>query len=735
MKKFLVLFSRRTPSFRLHAPLSRTLDAAVPAGQPASVRTRIFGLPQSPPPEPCARDIAVGVDTGGTFTDFVCRIPGQPERQLKVASTPDDPARSIVEGLRQLGERWGLEPRRIARFVHGTTVGTNAVLEGKGARIGLLATEGFGDVIEIGRQLRDPMYQVRIVSTAPRFLLPGARRREIPERVDAQGGVLRALDTAAVRRATDALVADGVECIAVCYLFSFLNPAHELATREIIRAAHPGLGISLSCEVDPGFREYERTVVTAFDAYIKPVVSRYLERLEARLRAQGVMAPLQLMQSRGGVAAGAIARQSPVRLFLSGPAGGVIGGQMEGALAGEANLITIDIGGTSSDIALIADGQPLTVAEGQIGRWPVRVPMVGVHALGAGGGSIARLDAAGGLRVGPDSAGSDPGPACYGRGGELATVTDASVVLGYLNPDYFAGGQFALDAGLAHAVIARTIADPLGLAPGQAALGIHRVLNATMAEGIRLVSIKRGYDPRQFTLVPLGGAGAVHATALAAELGIRRVLVPRAPGVLSAAGLLAAPVEHLASATHRVKLAEASMPAIRATLAELDAQVGALMAQEGLQEAPIETSYAAELCYIGQSHFLEVAFDPDGSDVPATLYRDFVAAHTRIYGHSTEAPAMIGSLRSTQRVSRALPPEAPATSAGGVPSAKARRAVLFNGATSAIDCPIHDRAGLPAGAVLHGPAIIEQPDTTTVLPAGWAATVHRNGGLLLTSDQ
>ena len=687
-------------------------------------------------PDSLAQDVAVGIDTGGTFTDFVCRVPGEAERQVKIPSTPADPSQAIIDGVRYMAEHWGIDPRRIGRFIHGTTVGTNAVLEGKGARIGLLATEGFGDVIEIGRQLRDPMYQVRIVSTAPRFLLPGARRKEIPERVDAQGNVLVALDEDAVRAAAAALVGDGVECIAVCYLFSFLNPAHELATRAIIERAHPGLPVSLSCEVDPGFREYERTVVTAFDAYIKPVISRYLERLETRLREEGVSAPLQLMQSRGGVAAGVIVRQSPVRLFLSGPAGGVIGARMEGELAGERNLITIDIGGTSSDIALIADGAPLTVSEGKIGPWPVRVPMVGVHAIGAGGGSIARLDAAGGLRVGPESAGSDPGPACYGRGGRVATVTDASIVLGYLNPDFFAGGHFALDAPRAHAVIAETIAGPLGLDTDQAALGIHRVLNANMAEGIRLVSIKRGYDPRGFTLVPLGGAGAVHATALARELGITRVLVPRAPGVLSAAGLLAAPVEHQATATHRVPLAQAKMEAIRDTLATLDARAAALMAQEGLGQAEAEIEYSAELCYIGQSHFLEIVFDPTDDGVPAKLYADFVAAHTRIYGHSTDAPATIGSLRSTHRVARALPAVAApeSTADQSAPTAKAHRRVLFAGAPAASDCPIYDRAALQPGTILPGPAIIEQPDTTTVMEPGWTAEVHANGGLILTRE-
>lgn len=680
--------------------------------------------------------IAVGVDTGGTFTDFVCRAPGHPVRQVKIASTPSDPSEAIVAGIRYMAETWGVAPHDIKRFVHGTTVGTNAVLESKGARIGLLATEGFGDVIAIGRQVRDPMYMVRIKSTAPLFLLPGSRRKEISERVDSKGNVLTPIDLDQVRAAAAALVADGVECIAVCYLFSFLHPAHEIATGDLIRREFPEVAVSLSSEVDPGFREYERTVVTAFDAYIKPVVSRYLERLESRLQDEGVRAPLQLMQSRGGVARGAVTRLAPVRLFLSGPAGGVIGGKMEGDLAGERNLITIDIGGTSSDIALIANGVPLTVAEGSIGHWPVRVPMVGVHAIGAGGGSIARLDAAGGLKVGPESAGSDPGPACYGRGGSVATVTDASVVLGYLNPGFFAGGRFGLDADKARAVVADTVAQPLGLAPEQAALGIHRVINANMAEGIRLVSIKRGYDPRGFTLVPLGGAGAVHATALATEIGVGRVLVPRAPGVLSAAGLLSAPIEHQASATFRSPLATITRAAVKAVLAGLDRRASELMAQEGVDAQAIEVQYYADLGYVGQSFFLEISFDAEDADLGATLYAKFVREHERVYGHSTDSPATVVALRCIHRVACEMGEDVtPIEATGeGRPKPRTHRSVTFIGVGQVRDCPIYDRGALGAGASLAGPAIIEQPDTTTVLEPGWTAHVQESGALLLLKD-
>ncbi|HEX5328155.1 MAG TPA: hydantoinase/oxoprolinase family protein [Acetobacteraceae bacterium] len=683
-------------------------------------------------------DIEIGVDTGGTFTDIVCRQPDLPERLLKVPSTPGDPSDAIIASLRHMTREWGIEPQRIARFVHGTTVGTNAVLEEKGAHIGLLTTEGFGDVLEIGRQIRDPMYATRLRPATPGFLLPGSRRKEINERVDAAGRVLVELDADSVRTAAAALVAEGVEAIAVCYLFSFLNPAHEIRTRELIVQDFPQIAVSLSSEVDPNFREYERTVVTAFDAYIKPVIGRYLERLETRLRQEGVQAPLQLMQSRGGVAASVTARRRPVRLFLSGPAGGVIGGRTEGARAGETDLITIDIGGTSSDIALIAGGAPLIVAEGRIGRWPVRVPMVGVHAIGAGGGSIARVDAAGGIRVGPQSAGADPGPACYGKGGAEATVTDASLVLGYLDPEYFAGGAIRLDPQAARRVIAQRIADPLGLSLEAAAIGIHRVINAGMAEGIRLVSIQQGYDPRRFALVALGGAGPVHALALADELSIGKVVVPPHPGVLSAAGLLAAPIEHEVSATFRCRTDEVDEAKVAAALDALDRQARALMEMESVPIGDVAIQYSADLCYVGQSHFLEVPLALEHGDVGNHLCRDFVAAHERVYGHATEGPVTIVSLRSTHRAAgskAAGSPPSPAVLHSQRPEAIGRRPALFRGNSRPLACDIYHRDDLRAGMTLAGPAIIEQTDTTTIIEPDWVAYVAASLSLILTRRQ
>jgi N-methylhydantoinase A/oxoprolinase/acetone carboxylase beta subunit len=675
--------------------------------------------------------VAIGVDIGGTFTDVVCTRPGVPPQILKLPTTRTDPSQAVLQSLARMAADWGVDVADIGRFVHGTTVATNAVIERKGAEIGLLTTEGFRDVLEIGRQMRRDMYSLNLEPQTPVFLAPGRRRKEVRERLSAEGEVVVPLDEASVVAAVDALVADGVEAVAICFLFSFLNPTHEQRAAALIRERHPALMLSLSCEVDPAFREYERTVVTAFDAYIKPVIDRYLDRLASGLGQAGVGAPLQIMQSRGGVAAAMTARQRPVRLFLSGPAAGVIGGRMTGTAAGTEDVITVDVGGTSCDIALIAKGKPMIRAEGEIASYPVRVAMVDVNAIGAGGGSIAWLDGAGGLRVGPHSAGSEPGPACYGRGGTEATVTDASVVLGYLDPDYFAGGTLQLQPELARETIRRTVAEPLGLSVEAAALGIHRVVNAQMAEGIRLVSIRQGVDPRGFALLPLGGAGPLHATALARDLGIRRIVVPRHPGVLSAAGLLAAPVEHEASTAFPRPLAAASLAEIRGVLAELDDRCAALMAEERVAADAVHVTYFADVCYIGQSYHLEIPLDLGAAEPLDRVYRDFVAAHDRVYGHATEAPARIVNLRSVHQAAAGAETNGAVSQPTDAAPEPRRRRIMLADEIAPVEAAVHARASLAAGATVDGPAIIEQADTTTLIEPGWRATVRPDGTLVI----
>jgi N-methylhydantoinase A len=678
-----------------------------------------------------ARDgVSIGVDIGGTFTDVVVQRSGAPTRIMKLPSTRRDPSLAVLEALKKMETQWGLPPQEIVRFVHGTTVATNAVLERKGACIGLITTQGFCDVLEIGRQMRHQMYDLALDPETPTFLAPGRRRREVRERIGASGEVLEPLDEAALAIAADELVAAGAQAIAVVFLFSFLNDAHERRAREIIAAGHPDIFVSLSSQIDPAFREYERTVVTAFDAYVKPIVDRYLANLDAGLRAAAVPAPLQIMQSRGGISCAATARLRSVRLFLSGPAAGVIGARMAGALAGVRDLITVDIGGTSCDIALIEDGAPALRSEGRIDGYPVRVSMVDVNSIGAGGGSIAWLDAARGLRVGPHSAGSEPGPACYGLGGDEPTLTDASVVLGYLDPEHFAGGRLKLKPELGRAAIERMIARPLHLTVEQAALGIHRIVNAQVAEGMRLVSIRRGHDPRRFTLLALGGAGALHACALAETLGVKRILVPRHPGVLSATGLLAAPVEHEVSLALPRAMDQLDLAEVRRTFEHLDARCRALMAQESISTGDIARRYFADLCYAGQAYHLEVPFEPDAPDPLARLTTAFYAAHERTYGFAPKASVRLVNLRAVHSAAAAEEVADEWQPSGGSPLRRRAR-ILLPEHRQGVDAAVYDRAALKAGDSFDGPAIIEQDDTTTLLLPGWRAQVDRRSNLIL----
>jgi N-methylhydantoinase A len=674
--------------------------------------------------------LSIGVDVGGTFTDVVMRRAGQPTRILKTPSTRADPSIAVLGALKQMETDWGLPASQVRRFVHGTTVATNAVLERKGACVGLITTRGFRDVLEIGRQMRHQMYDLALDPETPTFLAPGRFRREVSERVGPKGEVLAPLDEEGVARAADELIAAGAQAIAIVFLFSFLNDAHERRARAIVGTRHPGIPVSLSCEVDPAFREYERTVVTAFDAYVKPVVDGYIASLAAGLVSAGIAAPLQVMQSRGGIAGAATARLRPVRLFLSGPAAGVIGAKMAGEAAGLRNLISMDIGGTSCDIALIENGAPALRSEGRIAGYPVRVSMVDVNSIGAGGGSIAWLDAARGLRVGPQSAGAEPGPACYGLGGDAPTVTDASVVLGYLDPDHFAGGRMQLMPQLAREVIARALARPLNVTVEQAALGIHRIINAQVAEGIRLVSIRQGHDPRRFTLLPLGGAGALHACAIAEELGLERILVPRNPGVLSAAGLLAAPVEHEVSAALPRALKDLAMSEVRGMLDHLDMRCGALMAPENVLRDEITRHYFADVCYAGQGYHLEVPLDPDVAEPLAALMAAFDAAHDRIYGFAPHAAVHLVNLRAVHRAAGVEnEPEAWAPGRRAPPRRHAR--ILLPEQGGPLEAAVHDRAALNARDTFAGPAIIEQDDTTTLVAPGWKGRVDRLGNLVL----
>jgi N-methylhydantoinase A len=679
--------------------------------------------------------LEIAVDIGGTFTDIVCLQDQQRLCLAKVPTTPHDLVQGVQRGVARVLALTGQPATAVGRFIHSTTIATNAILEQKGAITGVLMTAGFEDVLEIGRQKRSQMYDLFLDPETPSFLAPRRQRVGIRERLDAEGNVLQPLDEPQVVQVVATLQQlYGVQSVAVCYLFSFINPLHELRTRELIVNNFPDLTVSLSSEIDPVFREYERVCVTAFDAYVRPTVAVYMQRLAEALSVMGIRATLQVMQSRGGLTSVQTATERPVTMLLSGPAAGAIGGRFAGEQSYLHDLITLDIGGTSCDVALVREGKPLLSREGRIARYPLRVPMVDVSTVGAGGGSLAWLDRSGGLHVGPQSAGAEPGPACYGRGGTVPTVTDASVVLGYLNPHYFAGGDLTLQVDKAYQVV-RDMAARLHMTPEALAAGMHHILNAGMADEIRLVSIRRGYDPRQFALVPLGGAGPVHGGRLAAMLSIPTTVVPAAPGVLSAFGLLVANIEHDQSRTFAVKAHEADVERIVQVLAELDLLGQEKMQRDRVPAELVHVDHAADLRYVGQSYELEVPL-PEILDATcgAQAVAAFHAAHQQVYGHNRPTHAVeFVNLRSVH--SAPLPrPQLTVPAPGGSLEAacKGRRPAYFDEYQAYRDTPIYQRALLPLGAQLDGPAIVEQPDTTTVVYPGFTCRVDDAGNLLLT---
>jgi N-methylhydantoinase A len=673
----------------------------------------------------------IAVDIGGTFTDVVGARGGE-IWTLKVPSVPGDLSAGVVTGVREILRISGAGPGDVERFIHGTTVATNAVLERKGARVGLLMTEGFEDVIELGRQKRSSMYDLMMAPETPTFLAPGRRRRGIPERIDADGGITLALDEEAVRKAVGALVAsEEIEAVAICYLFSFLNPDHEARSRDIIGAAFPGLDVSISCEVDPVFREYERTCVTAFDAYVRPVVARYVQRLQAALAELGITARMLIMQSRGGIASADRATERPVTTLLSGPAAGALGGKAAGESGGFADLITFDMGGTSSDVAMARSGTLSVSNEGRIIGYPLRLPMVDMNTIGAGGGSIAWIDDAGVLKVGPGSAGADPGPACYQRGGVEATVTDASVVLGYIDPGSFAGG-LSLDAAAAEQAV-QAVAERIGLTLAETAIGIHTVCNAAMADAVRMLTVKRGFDARDHALVMLGGAGPVHGGMIAELLRIRTLIVPPRPGVLAAEGLFHAPIECDLHRTFLVPAARADPGAMRKVLDGLEKTARRRLAADGVDDGLVGARRSADMRYLGQSYELEVdlpdKLDSDGVEIAVQAFQD---RYRQVLGHgSLEEAVEFVNLRVVAGVSATPPASVTRDDGIGREAAPIIRLAYFGRTRGWLETPTLRRETVTAGEAIVGPAIINQPDTTTVVYPGHQCRLDRAGNLVI----
>ncbi|MFB6101294.1 MAG: hydantoinase/oxoprolinase family protein [Haloplanus sp.] len=671
-------------------------------------------------------DTRVGVDVGGTFTDVV--VAGADGlAMLKVPSTPDAPDRGVLDGLDAAGTDADLDPSAVGFFAHGTTVATNALLEREWAETALVTTDGFRDAVEIGRQTRPDLYDLHAEKPSP--VVERDRRYEVPERLDRRGEVVEPLDEDAARAVARAVADADVESVAVAFLFAFEDDSHERRMRDLLREEGVDCETSLSSEVLPEIREYERTLATTINAALKPVMNRYLGRLEEGVADAGVPAALKVMQSNGGVASASVTRERPVNTLLSGPAAGVRGAAH---VAGESDfddVLTMDMGGTSCDVSLVRDGDPVVTTEGQVGGYPVNVPMVDVHTIGAGGGSIAWVDEGGSLRVGPRSAGADPGPICYGRGGTDPTVTDAHLLLGRIDPDSFFTGS--ADEGVVRSAVREAIAEPLGLGVREAAQGIIDVANANMERALRVVSVERGHDPRDFSLVAYGGAGPLHAAELAAELDVPRVVVPRSAGVLSALGLLISDVVYEDGVSAIRPWDGVDADDLTARFEELERAGRERLDDEGFPADRRRFERAVDLRYRGQSFDLRVPV-PAGRLDAATL--DTVAGrfherHERRYGHaSPDEPVELVTIRLRSR-GVVDPPALSMDEGTADPTPRTTRPASFGGESRST--PVYDRATLGPGATLDGPAVIEGVESTAIVPPGADASVDDLGNVVI----
>ena len=682
--------------------------------------------------------LRIGVDTGGTFTDL-CAFDDVTGRVhvRKVSSTPADPGQAIVRGLAELLDQIGGRGiGEVGYFAHGTTVGTNALLTGRGVRTGLITTRGFRDLLELGRGRRPHMYDLQADKPAP--FVPRDLRLEVTERVRHDGRVETPLNPDEVRAAVRALKAAGVVSIAVCLLYSYVRPDHERAIAEIIRQEHPDAHVSCSSEVLSEFREFERLSTVVTNAYVGPVVADYLARLRATLADIGLRCEPHVTQSNGGVIPFATAERLPVRLVLSGPSTGVVGAAAICSAAGFPDIITVDMGGTSTDVSLVRDGQPRAAASLEIDGRPIRSPMLDIHTVGAGGGSIAWVDSGGHLRVGPQSAGAFPGPACYGNGTE-ATVTDANVVLHILNPDYLLNGQLKIDSEASRRAVGR-LASELDLSIEDTAAGIIRVVTANMARAIRVISVHRGYDPRDYALVPFGGAGPLHAARLAAELGSPTIVVPEIPGAQSALGLLMTDIRSDFLRTRIVPVRAGTTGELAGVLAELTAQATDWFDAEDIAPPRRTITRQADLRYTGQNYELPVDV-PDGPVTAETirlLAERFHEAHEVRYGYRAAddaVEAVTFRVRAVGAVPRADIAVAGSRGWSLADAVVAHRQVYLPELGGHTDVPVYDRVRLDVGHRFTGPAIVEQMDSTTLLLPTDRCVVDRTRNLIIATAE
>jgi len=679
----------------------------------------------------------VTVDTGGTFSDFVYLNEESGEVSIsKVPSTPDDPSRAILQGVDTLLGQ-GVTPGDISFFCHGTTVGTNALLEGKGVRTGLLVTEGFRGIYPVGEQARPygaPIFDV--LYDKPPLLVPQSRTGEVRERVDFRGNVLVPLDEALLRATVRDLASERIESLAVCLLFSFLHPAHEARVRAIVQEEMPDCSISLSSEVVPQIREYYRLSTTVINAYLQPILARYIAQLERRLDDAGLTTRQKyIMQSNGGMATFGAAARKAVTTVLSGPAGGVTAGAYACRMTGFQNLITFDMGGTSCDVALIKDGEPSVAGRGKIEGRDLAVPMMDINTVSAGGGTIASVDRFGVLKVGPESAGAMPGPACYARGGDMPTITDCNLVLGHLSQDNFLGGRMRLDSTKAFKAVEDKVARPLGMGVMEAAEGIVRIIDVKMEEAIKAISTMRGHDLRDFMLLAFGGAGPVHAGRIARELGMAGMIVPLYPGVYSAIGLIMSDVKHDYIQSKMTPLSELTPHDVNTMFARLEAAAAEELRDDGFPPSQVRIQRALDMRYAGQGYEITMPCSdgPLGDGGLDALRRQFDAQHKAMFGHhAPEEPVEIVSyrVRGVGVVPPVAMPTFQPTGATAQDALRQTRRIRMDGAD--IDCPVYQRERLDVGLSLTGPAILDQFDCTTVIYPGQTARVDQYKNLIVT---
>jgi N-methylhydantoinase A len=672
----------------------------------------------------------IGIDVGGTFTDFTLIDERVGDVKFhKVPSTPHDPSEAIERGIAEMLHNHRVAAGCVSHIGHGTTVATNLIIERKGSNVGLVTTRGFRDILEIGRQTRPHLFDYSVGK--PPALVPRRHRLEVEERMSAQGEVLQALDEASVRRAAEAFRDAGLEAVAICFLHAYANPAHEQRAKEIVREVLPQAYISVSSEVLPEFREYERLSTTVLNAAVGPRMARYLDRFLERVRELGVP---QAPYTNGGLMSALSVRQFPVRTCLSGPAAGVVGAAAVGRAIGHPNLVTFDVGGTSTDVSLIADGQPLFTSNRQVAGYPVKTPMVDIHVIGAGGGSIAWLDDAGSLKVGPHSAGAVPGPVGYARGGTEPTITDAEITLHRLNPKTLLKGRMEVDAPAARQVIEQRVADPLGLSLEDAAEGIIRIANANMSRAIRAVSTERGYDLSNFALFAFGGAGPLHAVDVAEECGILTVIVPQEPGTMCARGILLTDISFDFVRSLITHASAASWAQVLAAFHDLRGEADAWLESEHVEAERRRHVCAIDARYDGQNFEVRVAMDDAATLTLATFEERFHQAHVREYGYQVLGRAIQIINCRLQAVGQVVKaPLAEKRLQTTLADARTGQREVYHGKAHGWRATtVFDRDLVPAGVRILGPAVIEEMSSTTVLGPKHHAEVDRFGTLIIS---